>query len=233
MIRLQQRNFSWPRAACAACAFLVLGLARGGYAAPDDLRNRPNSSAQTASQFALADFDGDSLPDLATVQVGQSGSSDTRYWILFRLSTGLRQTVGITAPAGGLQLASRDVNGDSFLDVVVTTAWTNRPVAVLLNDGRGNFARSDPSAFQGALSDSESSWICKTAEIKDSAAALLPRHPSRDCEEASEIYSPRNVFRLLVSLALEPLRLSQVASFLSRAPPSLPLLRVNLPFTTA
>jgi hypothetical protein len=214
MMRLQQRSFSWPG---AAFAFLVLSSG-SGYAAPNDLRNRPISSAQAAPQFAIADFDGDSLPDFAIVQAGQSGSSDTRYWILFRLSTGLRQTVGITAPAGGLQLASRDVNGDSFLDVVVTTAWTNRPVAVLLNDGRGSFARSDPSAFRGAFWDSTSSWIRKTAEIKDSAAALLPRHPSGVCE-ASEIYSPRKVFGVLVPLALEPFRLSLVAPFLSRAPP--------------
>ena len=76
--------------------------------------------------------------DLGTVQVGQRSSWDTHYWIAFQLSRGSRQILGVTAPTGGLQITSRDVNGDSFLDVVVTTAWTNRPVAVLLNDGQGN-----------------------------------------------------------------------------------------------
>jgi hypothetical protein len=200
---------------------LVIGLASRGKASPVPPKSAPAHSALAASQYAIADFDGDSRPDLATVQVGQSGSSDTRYWILFRLSTGMRQTVGVTAPAGGLRISSRDVNGDSFLDVIVTTAWTNRPVAVLLNDGRGNFTRSDPSAFQEAFWTSDTSWASTTDEIKDAAAILLPRHPSGDCEEKSGPSSPQSASRLLAAFAIYPPLLSQAVSFLGRAPPSL------------
>src|SRR6202022_1397424 len=100
----------------------------------------PRSAAPAAEEvhFAIADFDGDSQPDIATVQVGQANSFHTRYWIAFKLSTGASSPVGIPAPTGGVRITSRDMNGHNFLDVVVTTAWSDRPVTVLLNDGHGN-----------------------------------------------------------------------------------------------
>jgi hypothetical protein len=79
------------------------------------------------------------------------------------------------APTGGLQLTSRDVNGDHFVDVVVTTAWTNQPIAVLLNDGRGNFSPSNPAAFPGAFSASRNFLASTTDEISDATPALLSR----------------------------------------------------------
>src|SRR4029077_5207486 len=136
------------------------------------------------THFAIADFDGDNRPDLASVHVGQSNSISTRYWIAFHLSGGSGQTVGITAPRGGLQITSRDVNGDNFPDVIVTTAWTNKPVAILLNDGFGNFTASDPANFQSAFSASEMSWTFAADEIRDTTAALLlSRGVPGDCQK--------------------------------------------------
>jgi hypothetical protein len=220
-LRLQKVRGSTVINVALALLCLLLGFVPYGNAAPANPAGRFASLPKLSSQFAIADFDGDSRPDLASVQAGPSGPSDTRYWILFRLSTGLPQAVGVTAPSGGLQLASRDVNGDSFLDVVVTTAWTNRPVAVLLNDGRGNFTRSDPSAFQGAFWTSDTSWTSTTDEMSDAAAALLPRHASGECEEIRNISSPRNECGPLVALATDPPALFQAVSFFGRAPPSL------------
>jgi hypothetical protein len=133
----RQLNRSWPRIAGLALAYLcvILGVATCGSAATTAPQTRPFSSAQATTQFAIADFDGDHRPDLATVQVGHGNFQDTQYWIAFHLSSGARQTLGITAPTGGLRITSRDVNGDDFPDIVVTTAWADRPVAVLLNDG--------------------------------------------------------------------------------------------------
>lgn len=204
-------------------AFAVLcfvGSAGSAHAASVGPQSRPSSSPQVTSQFAIADFDGDRRPDLATVQVGQNSSLDTQYWIAFQLSSGPRQTLGITAPNGGLHIASRDVNGDDFLDVVVTTAWTNRPVTVLLNDGRGNFTRFDPSAFPSAFTTSEKSCASTADESKDIAAVLFSRHPPGSCSEGSSFSSPRNVAGLLVAWASHNSPLSSVVSFLGRAPPS-------------
>jgi hypothetical protein len=222
MKTLRQRHLSWSKAISAAFAFLcvVLDFAPCGNATPGVPQNGPASSLQVTSQFAIADFDGDRRPDLATVQVGQGSSWDTQYWIAFQLSGGSRQTLGITAPIGGLQITSRDVNGDDFLDVIVTTAWTNEPVAVLLNDGQGNFRASSPSAFPGAFSTSEKSRVSTTDEVKDATAVLLSRYPTGNCSEGSGFSSPRNVTGLLVLWASRNSLPSAVVSFLGRAPPS-------------
>src|SRR5579859_5509391 len=102
------------------------------------------------SQFAIGDFDGDHQPDLATVEIARFNSLHSRYWISFQLSKGGPQTIGVTAPAGGLALFARDVNGDRALDVVLVTVWRHELVAVLLNDGKGNFSAADARQFESA-----------------------------------------------------------------------------------
>jgi len=222
MKTLRQMHFSWSKAVSTPFAFLcfVLGFASCANAAPGVPQSGAASSPQVTSQFAIADFDGDRRPDLATVQVGQGSYWDTHYWIAFQLSGGSRQTLGITGPTGGLQITSRDVNGDSFLDVVITTAWTNQPVAVLLNDGQGSFRATSPSAFPGAFTTSEESWASTFDEIKDATAVLLSRYPTGNCSEGSKFSSPRNVTGLLVLRASRNLPYRPVVSFLGRAPPS-------------
>lgn len=115
-------------------------------ASPDQAQNCAGSMPD--SQFAIGDFDGDRQPDLATVETAHFTALDSRYWISFQLSEGRAQSIGVTGPAGGLVLLARDVNGDRALDLILVTAWRHEPVAVLLNDGRGNFAAADAAQFR-------------------------------------------------------------------------------------
>ena len=199
-----------------------MGFVPCGNAGRHDPPSRPGSE-HVASQFAIADFDGDSRPDIATVQVGQGSALDTRYWIGFQLSTGSRQTVGIEAPTGGLQLKSRDVNGDSYPDVIVTTLWTDQPVAVLLNDGRGNFTRSEPSAFPRAFAKSESSFTSGADTITDATAALLSRYLPGQCEERKWTASPASVVGRPASGTFHFVAPPISDSSFGRAPPSVAL----------
>jgi hypothetical protein len=173
------------------------------------------------SPFAIADFDGDRLPDLASVQVATSRNSETQYWIRFQLSTGARQSIGITAPVGGLQLASRDVNGDNFLDVVVITLFLHRPVAVLVNDGHGTFALRDPAAFSGAIWTAETLWTPAALQIHDVAFNLPTRPLSGDPGEKATVFSPRELHRNPGSTGFRGPASSPVVSVLGRAPPTL------------
>jgi hypothetical protein len=143
----------WLQLFLSVCC--LLSISHGAAAGDSDLsRNAGNAKAQNSqaaipdSQFAIGDFDGDRQPDLATVEIAGFNSLHSRYSVSFQLSKGTPQTIGITAPAGGLVLLARDVNGDRALDLVLVTAWRHEMVAVLLNDGEGNFSAADPAQFE-------------------------------------------------------------------------------------
>jgi hypothetical protein len=106
-----------------------------------------------APGFAIADFDGDQKPDLATVQVERDAAGGTRYSIRLQLSAGEESAIRITGPQGGLELVARDVNGDDVIDLVVTTAMGSHFVAVLINDGHGKFTLAKAGAFPSIESD--------------------------------------------------------------------------------
>ena len=222
-MRARERNsgrLRWFSLLAAVFALFTFGPgeALGGASGPN------YSPSQVSSQFTIADFDGDRQPDVATVQVGASTPMRTHYWIAFQLSNGLRSTLGITAPTGGLNIVSRDVNGDAFPDVVITTAWTNRPVAILLNDGLGNFSQFDPQAFPAAFSNPAVFLTSDSREIRDAFAGLSSRYSSGECDEPVRILSCRNASG---GLPHEPWQDSQhfpIARSRGRAPPSFRLL---------
>jgi hypothetical protein len=223
MVRLSNsrcgRRLAWSRAFCFA---LLLSCLLSGLAPFGKAGSPPNSRSglsPVASEYTIADFDGDNRPDLASVRGGQSGSRGARYFIDLQLTSGFPQTIGVTALEGGLQLRSRDVNGDSYPDVVVTTFWTNQPVAVLLNDGRGNFTQTDPSAFPGAFATSDNYRISKPYAVTDATAAVFSRYLPGECEEYEGAPTAQVVAGHLATTVFPFAGLSCSDSFFGRAPP--------------
>lgn len=183
VLKTRRQPVSLWAAVTRAALFLLLlstGLAHNAKAGGPP-QNRPELPIARVPQFAIADFDGDHRPDLASVDFARRGPQN--YSVNFRLTSGPHQSLDIAAPEGGLQLRAQDVNGDSFPDVVVTTFWTDRPVAVLLNDGRGNFTRLEPSTFPGAFGTSENSLASDDGTKADVAAALSSRYSPEPWEE--------------------------------------------------
>src|SRR5258708_12617499 len=116
MKTLHRLTHSWPRAVSLAFALLCfVGSASSAHAASAGPQSWPVSSTQVTSQFAIADFDGDRRPDLATVQAGQVGSLDTHYWIAFQLSGGAAQTPGSPTPPHTTPPTPPPVNSPTFL----------------------------------------------------------------------------------------------------------------------
>jgi hypothetical protein len=69
--------------------------------------------------LAMADFTGDTHPDLATLELDRLDSSHAYYVIEIHLTEGGRQSLRLTAPARSLVLTPMDVRGDGILDLVV------------------------------------------------------------------------------------------------------------------
>src|ERR1700730_5036169 len=95
---------------------LFLSFVGGNASANTDVQKAPVTSVGPGLSFAIADFDGDLRPDIASVQTGRSGFSGTDYWIQLQLTTAGRQSFHVVASIGGLQIAARDVNGDHAVD---------------------------------------------------------------------------------------------------------------------
>jgi hypothetical protein len=209
------RNHSLTKAAMAAvlCGFFGCGLALHAESAPAFPR-------AVSSHFAIADFDGDRKPDLATVQTeGADSSAHMRYSIRFELTAGLPQTIGVTASAGGLQIVARDVNGDEMLDLLVSTEWLHQPVAILLNDGHGKFTLCDSAAAREFLCVFEESWNLPSIEFKD-AAAVLSRSFAKDAALTAGVSAQQQSRGRPVSATSRRVVSSETFSSQGRAPPS-------------
>jgi len=207
-------------AVLASCA-PVVSTARGVAAEVQlqDSLSAPAAALPWNLHFAIGDFDGDSQPDVATVQSGID-RSETRYWIHLEFSTGVHDGIGVSAPSGGLHIASRDVNGDHFLDLVVTTAWQHTPVAVLLNDGHGKFTLHDPALFPDAALDGELSWNLAPHNVADAFAAILTRNFSVSWDICDRTPHELLAREFLVSDDSSGSRRFSAVSIFGRGPPS-------------
>jgi hypothetical protein len=152
----------------------VFAMVFGGYAAEAAQRTSGGTSG-FSPRFAIADFDGDHKPDLATVQVVREEALDSFYSIRLQLSAGEESAVGIAGPRGGLELVARDVNGDDLIDLVVTTAMDSHFVAVLINDGHGKFTLAKAGAFPSIECDEGIRLVAEQEPSEECAALQLTR----------------------------------------------------------
>jgi len=190
----------------------------GGAAAAADVPIAHAASLGTDLSFSIGDFDGDSKPDLASVQAGKGDLTRTDYWVQLQLSVAGRQSFQIVAPTGGLQIVSRDVNGDHALDLVLTTRWLRQPVAILLNDGHGNFSRVETADFPEAFSESKTSWSSTTDHAID-AVGVPPQSREDICSEAELFLHLRSQARFAPSSDSRFGAGPFLISHLGRAPP--------------
>jgi hypothetical protein len=200
-------------------SLLLFGFAGWSSAEAAGTQSRPVTSLRPGLPFAIADFDGDLRPDLASIQSGASASGSTDYWIQLRLSAAGLQSIQLLAPAGGLTIEARDVNGDHAIDLVLTTAWFRQPVAIFLNDGHGSFSRAEPSAFPEAFSAPAASWLSDSRLLAE-AIGIAPQSGAGICPEENDSLQLRSPAGSIPSSSAG----FPVSAFLSsapgRAPPS-------------
>jgi hypothetical protein len=202
-----------------AVLFLLCSLAGRCTASASEIQTGAGASAGPGLPFAVADFDGDLRPDTANVQVGESASGTSSYWIQLQLSGAGRQSIQLIAPRGGLLIEARDVNGDHAIDLVLTTAWFRQPVAVLLNDGHGRFSRAEPASFPGEFSQPSTNWLPTTIQTTDTVGVPPESATGVDAEGAEILLGPSLVGLIPPSSAGFPAD-PFLASSAGRAPPS-------------
>jgi hypothetical protein len=173
-----------------------------------------------STQFAIADFDGDRQPDLALIRVTSDGSPISQYSVDFNFSAGHKPGIRFVGPAGGMQISPRDVNGDKFADLVVTSLLDSKFVVVFLNDGKGNFVSAEPSDYPGALKGTGFLLVLP----EDAPAGVLALQPVRSMETEAGDSSVWNALHesSSVRMGLAPLqaRAGLALSNAGRAPPS-------------
>jgi len=213
------RNLLAPmRLLCRSlCLLFLAGLLVGTVPAAEVPSVHARSLGPNLS-FSVADFDGDSRPDLASVQYGTSDSPRAAYLIQLQLSAAGQQSFQIIAPVGGLQIVARDVNGDHALDLVLTSAWLGRPVAILLNDGHGNFSRVEPEAYPEAFRESDTDWNCSTQHEIDGVG--VPPQSRHDISSRTQPFLQIPAHSRLTHIANPPFGVGPfLISNRGRAPP--------------
>ncbi len=150
-------------------------------------RSAKGVSGRSATHFAIADFDGDLRPDIAMIHVRRDSPQIAEYSLELRLSSGARPAIGILGPAGGLQITPQDVNGDTVADLVVTSLFDAHFVAVLLNDGKGNFKQVEASDYPDAGKRPDSRLL----PHDDSAAFQLGQNRGKDGDSFAAGYRER------------------------------------------
>jgi len=136
--------------------------------------------------FAMADFTGDTHPDLATVELNRFDSASVQYLIEIQLTEGGHQVLRLTAPFGGLLITPKDVTGDGSLDLIIRAAKSHVTVAVFLNDGFGHFsAAAQPAAFARALREVPSELGFTTEQFRFGATVVSSESYTAECQGGS------------------------------------------------
>jgi hypothetical protein len=198
---------------------LYFGFVHGGTAARAYAEDRPATSLGPGLTFAIADFDGDRRPDFASIQAKQDRGGSSDYSIQIQLSELGRQSIHLVAPAGGLLIEARDVDGDDTIDLVVSTAWLRQPVAIFLNDGHGIFSRAELAAFPEAFSECETNLGSGSNPATD-ALGISPRPGAGICRDENDSGIDRSPASLILVLSAGFPPDSFLTSHFGRAPPS-------------
>jgi len=136
--------------------------------------------------FAMADFTGDTHPDLATVELNRFDSASAQYLIEIQLTEGGHQFLRLTAPFGGLLITPKDVTGDGNLDLIIRAAKSHAPVAIFVNDGCGHFSAVAAAAVPArALRELPSEFGFTPEPLRLGATAVSSKIYTAECQSGS------------------------------------------------
>jgi hypothetical protein len=156
------------------CVLAALFICVAGLRAETQISVRIGSGwhAGTGS-FAIANLDGDELPDLASVEMDRANGLSTSYRIRVQLSAWPESAIGVVGPLGGLRISAADVNGDDQIDLVVRATQESTLIAVLLNDGNGHFRKAELASYP-ELEQEATIFVQKKSEPSGTCGSVVP-----------------------------------------------------------
>ena len=211
--RLSRILFLW------IALLFAFGIASTGTSWAAGIPSLQGTSVGPGQQFAIADFDGDLRPDLASVRSGLNTTGSTNYWIDLQFSVAKRQSIQVVGPLGGLLIAARDVNGDHAVDLILSTPGNSESLAVFLNDGHGHFSKADPTLFPEAFRNSGTSFEPSPNNVNDNAGVAPQSRAGFFLKTRPRAHPGKSAGSILVVDAGFLLN-SFVISHAGRAPPS-------------
>jgi hypothetical protein len=214
---LARRIIALP-AALRVCLLVLVGSFFGSIPAQASNVSLPVSGPRLL--FAIDDFDGDHRPDLASVQQVSNNSSGTIYKVQFQLSAAGPQSIHLVGPSGGLRITTGDVNGDDIPDLIVSSAWREETLAVLVNDGRGAFSLAGPASFP-RTSGGSGKTLTATLPPQTDTVATASKVPVGDFSGSKYLLHPSPATGSIPRTNFATLRSLLLESLLGRAPPTL------------
>jgi hypothetical protein len=124
-----------------ASVFGVAGQAR----AAETARNTAATHYLRPGTAAVADLDGDHVPDVASgIRTGHTHAGYS-YRVDLDLSENpeARSFSVVSQEPGGLSIEAIDIDGDHDLDLVIRGQFSLQPIGIWLNDGSGRFTEGD------------------------------------------------------------------------------------------
>jgi hypothetical protein len=181
---------------------------------------RAGFSRLSGNHFAIADFDGDWKPDLAFVETTSLRPRQARYAIHLQFSTAAAISFDVSGPNGGIFVAVRDVNGDDLPDLVVSSAYDQRVVAVLLNHGHGVFSKAEPAAYAAFVGEPDL-WLQGGEGAVGDRLTVAPLRYSFDGEQVGGCATPvSSAADSLAAAGVIVLPLAQMRARRGRSPPA-------------
>lgn len=156
----------------------------------------PTGGTTNINDVAIADFDRDGMLDLVLADRAASGGKAfvclNRGSLVFQSVNG---TTGFAAPvAFGVDVA--DMNGDGFVDFVISDRRFNNPeeINIFISDGGNN-----PSFAKSTITTTKASWFVKTADFDgDSKPDIAVTSTNNATNFSIDVWKNRNCYQALI-----------------------------------
>ena len=143
---------------------------------------------------AIADLDGDNIPDLASGVRTALTAQGYSYRVDLDLSAspGARAFNVVSQDSTGLNIEAVDIDGDHDLDLLVSGRLSPRPIGIWVNDGRGRFTRGDPARY--VLQTSQTKARIRQADLGARPVLYFGRRPQMALDRQQQSFRAGQYF---------------------------------------